>query len=270
MTRVERCGRARLSGGRRLGPARHRLADAVLPRPARDHPDRQPRRQRDALRTGSASTSRASTTTRRARPGLPADLVQLVRYAAVDDDPVPADRLSDRLLDLALRRAAQDLLLVLVMLPFWTSYLIRTYAWMIDPARQRGRELAAPGGRPDRRADHPDEHRLLGDPRHDLRLPAVRDPAAVRLDRPARPDSLVAAAATCTRAARSAFLHVTLPLTMPGHRGGGAPHVHPGHRRLRHAGPARRRPDDDHRQDHPGRCSSRAATGRTAPRSASS
>ena len=47
------------------------------------------------------------------------------------------------------------LLLILVMLPFWTSYLIRTYSWIDPPARQRRRELAAPGGRADPRADHP-------------------------------------------------------------------------------------------------------------------
>ena len=39
---------------------------------------------------------------------------------------------------------------------------------------------------------------------------------------------------------------------MPGHRRRRAAHVHPGDRRLRDAGPARRRPDDDDRQDRPG------------------
>ena len=77
------------------------------------------------------------------------------------------------------------LLLILVMLPFWTSYLIRTYAWMIilrdngvvnsilqglgitsEPIILLNTDLAV----------------ILG---HDLRVPAVRDPALVRVDRPA-------------------------------------------------------------------------------------
>ena len=44
----------------------------------------------------------------------------------------------------------KTLLLVLVMLPFWTSYLIRTYAWMIVLRDNGRREPGAPGGRADR------------------------------------------------------------------------------------------------------------------------
>ena len=106
------------------------------------------------------------------------------------------------------------LLLILVMLPFWTSYLIRTYAWMII-LRDNGVLNAPPGGRADRRAADPAQHRLLGDPGHDLRIPAVRDPAAVRVDRSAR-RHLVHAARDLYASGRGAFLHVTLPLTMPG------------------------------------------------------
>ena len=93
------------------------------------------------------------------------------------------------------------LLLILVMLPFWTSYLIRTYAWMII-LRDNGvvnSILQALG-----LTSEPiillntDFSVILG---HDLRLPAVRDPAAVRLDRPARPGTSSRRRATCTPAA---------------------------------------------------------------------
>ena len=143
------------------------------------------------------------------------------------------------------------LLLILVMLPFWTSYLIRTYAWMII-LRDNGvlnTLLQAVGlTQP---AAHPDEHRRVGDPGHDLRIPAVRDPAAVRVDRPARlepprgrprpvrvgPGGVPArdAAADDARDRRRV-----------------AADVHPGDRRLRHAGPPRRTADHDDRQEHPG------------------
>ena len=39
------------------------------------------------------------------------------------------------------------LLLVLVMLPFWTSYLIRTYAWMIILRDNGVHQLGPAGGR---------------------------------------------------------------------------------------------------------------------------
>ena len=101
------------------------------------------------------------------------------------------------------------------MLPFWTSYLIRTYAWMIilrDNGVLNG-ILQALG-----LIDEPlillntDVSVILG---HDLRLPAVRDPAAVRLDRPARPEPRPGRPRP-VRERPGAFLHVTLPLTMPG------------------------------------------------------
>ena len=81
--------------------------------------------------TRSAWPTRASTTTARLRSDLPADIPELAAIRRDHDGPVAGHRLSGRLLDQPLRRAAQDPLLILVMLPFWTSYLIRTYAWMI-------------------------------------------------------------------------------------------------------------------------------------------
>ena len=143
------------------------------------------------------------------------------------------------------------LLLILVMLPFWTSYLIRTYAWMIILRDNGVVNSILHGLGLTTEPDHPAQHRPRGDPRHDLRLPAVRDPAAVRVDRPARRRSSCSAARDLYASGRGAFLHVILPLTMPGHHRRGAADVHPGDRRLRHAGPARRGADDDGRQGRP-------------------
>jgi spermidine/putrescine transport system permease protein len=107
------------------------------------------------------------------------------------------------------------LLLVLIMLPFWTSYVIRTYAWMIilrdngvvngilqgvglthDPIILLNTDLAVVLGM------------TYGF------LPFAILPLFVSIDR--LDDSLVAAARDLYATGRAAFLHVTLPLTMPG------------------------------------------------------
>ena len=80
---------------------------------------------------GSSSTRRPSTTTAGVRADVPADHLAL--------DPLRRD---DHILSLAIGYPVaywisryggrhNAVLLILVMLPFWTSYLIRTYAWMI-------------------------------------------------------------------------------------------------------------------------------------------
>jgi spermidine/putrescine transport system permease protein len=107
------------------------------------------------------------------------------------------------------------LLLILVMLPFWTSYLIRTYAWMII-LRDNGvlnSMLQAVG--------------LTSEPIPLLNtdfsvvlgmtygfLPFAILPLYVSIDR--LDENLVLAARDLYASGRSAFLHVTLPLTMPG------------------------------------------------------
>jgi len=107
------------------------------------------------------------------------------------------------------------LLLILVMLPFWTSYLIRTYAWMIilrDNGVLNG-ILRAIG--------------LIDDPLILLNtdvsvilgmtygfLPFAILPLFVSIDR--LDQNLVQAARDLYASGRGAFLHVTLPLTMPG------------------------------------------------------
>lgn len=107
------------------------------------------------------------------------------------------------------------LLLILVMLPFWTSYLIRTYAWMIilrDNGVLNGL-LQAVG--------------LIGEPLILLNtdfsvvlgmtygfLPFAILPLFVSIDR--LDQSLVQAARDLYASDRAAFVHVMLPLTMPG------------------------------------------------------
>ncbi len=107
------------------------------------------------------------------------------------------------------------LLLILVMLPFWTSYLIRTYAWMII-LRDNGVANSVLMGLG-----------LIGDPIPFLNtdfsvilgmtygfLPFAILPLFVSIDR--LDDNLVQASRDLYASSRGAFLHVVLPLTMPG------------------------------------------------------
>ena len=173
----------------------------VLRRPAGDHLRRQPR----AARTRSTGSSSTGSTLRQlragARPRVPADVPELAALRVDHDDPVARHRLSRRLLDQPLRRAAQGPAArprdaaVLDELPHPDLRLDDR------PARQRGHQPDPAGARPDQRADHPAQHRPLGDPRHDVRVPAVRDPAAVRVHRPAGREPRRRPRATCTPAA---------------------------------------------------------------------
>jgi len=107
------------------------------------------------------------------------------------------------------------LLLILVMLPFWTSWLIRTYAWMII-LRDNGivNSLLLDTG-------------VIDDPIPILNtdfavilgmtygfLPYAILPLFVSIDR--LDESLIQAGRDLYASGRGAFLHVTLPLTMPG------------------------------------------------------
>ncbi len=109
----------------------------------------------------------------------------------------------------------KTLLLILVMLPFWTSWVIRTYAWMII-LRDNGvvNGLLQSTG-------------VIGEPLILLNtdfavilgmtygfLPFSILPLYVSIDRVS--ESVVAAARDLYASPRQAFVHVTLPLTMPG------------------------------------------------------
>jgi spermidine/putrescine transport system permease protein len=111
--------------------------------------------------------------------------------------------------------AHKALLLILVMLPFWTSYLIRTYAWMII-LRDNGvvnSLLQAVGiTREPIILLNTDLSVILGMTYGFL--PFAILPLYVSIDR--LDDALIAAARDLYASGRSAFLHVTLPLTMPG------------------------------------------------------
>jgi spermidine/putrescine transport system permease protein len=107
------------------------------------------------------------------------------------------------------------ILLILVMLPFWTSYLIRTYAWMII-LRDNGVANAVLGA-----TGLTDEPLILLNTDFSVILgmtygflPFAILPLYVSIDR--LDPALVAAARDLYASGRAAFLHVTLPLTMPG------------------------------------------------------
>ncbi len=106
------------------------------------------------------------------------------------------------------------LLIVLVMLPFWTSFVIRTYAWMII-LRDNGVVNSVLGA-----LGMPEPLQLLNT---DLAvilgmtygfLPFAILPLYVSIDR--LDPALVHAARDLYANGRQAFLRVTLPLTMPG------------------------------------------------------
>jgi spermidine/putrescine transport system permease protein len=107
------------------------------------------------------------------------------------------------------------LLLILVMLPFWTSYLIRTYAWIVilgDNGVLNG-VLEAVGVIDSPIAMLNTDFSVILGMTYGF-LPFAILPLFVSIDR--MPHELVAAARDLYANGRSAFLHVTLPLTMPG------------------------------------------------------
>ena len=81
---------------------------------------------------------------------------------------------------------ARNLLLMLVILPFWTSFLLRVYAWIGLLKTDGVINQVLMGTRHHQRAAGDDEHELRGLHRHRLFLPAVHDPAAVFQPREAR------------------------------------------------------------------------------------
>ena len=107
------------------------------------------------------------------------------------------------------------LLLILVMLPFWTSYLIRTYAWMIM-LRDNGivnNVLQAVGLTSEPLILLNTEFSVVLGMTYGF-LPFAILPLFVSIDR--LDANLVGAARDLYASGRQAFVHVTLPLTMPG------------------------------------------------------
>ena len=107
------------------------------------------------------------------------------------------------------------LLLILVMLPFWTSYLIRTYAWMIV-LRDNGvlnSLLQATGLTSEPITLLNTDFSVILGMTYGF-LPFAILPMYVSIDR--LDPHLVEAGRDLYSSGRAAFLHVTLPLTMPG------------------------------------------------------
>ncbi len=107
------------------------------------------------------------------------------------------------------------LLLLLMMLPFWTSYLIRTYAWMII-LRDQGvvnAMLQATGLTSEPIVLLNTDFSVILGMTYGF-LPFAILPLFVSIDR--LDPNLVAAARDLYASGRQAFVHVTLPLVMPG------------------------------------------------------
>jgi spermidine/putrescine transport system permease protein len=107
------------------------------------------------------------------------------------------------------------LLLILVMLPFWTSYLIRTYSWMIilRDAGVLNSLLQAVGVIQEPLILMNTDVSVILGMTYGF-LPFAILPLFVSIDR--LDPNLVAAGRDLYASGRGAFLHVTLPLTMPG------------------------------------------------------
>ena len=87
----------------------------------------------------------------------------------------------------------RNILLMLVILPFWTSFLLRVYAWMGLMGNNSwfnkwltGIYNCAGARRMGAAVDPDDEHQFRGRAGHGLFLPALHDPAALRQSREAR------------------------------------------------------------------------------------
>ena len=107
----------------------------------------------------------------------------------------------------------QALALTLVIAPFFISFLLRTLAWKQILADE-GPVVSAPAGArdPAGQTRHITGTRVLGGLRPHLQLHPVHDAADLHVARAARPALRRGRAATCTRAPRTTFCKVTLPL----------------------------------------------------------
>jgi spermidine/putrescine transport system permease protein len=107
------------------------------------------------------------------------------------------------------------LLLILVMLPFWTSYLIRTYAWMtiLGDNGILNSVLVDAGVIDDPIPIVNTDFAVILGMTYGF-LPYAILPLFVSIDR--LDESLVQAGRDLYASGRAAFQHVTLPLTMPG------------------------------------------------------
>ena len=99
----------------------------------------------------------------------------------------------------------RGILVLLAILPFWTSFLVRIYAWtaLLRPTGLINNALLC--GRADRRAARADEQRLRRPSWHRLRLPAVHGAAALRQHREGRTAAWSRPRSTSARGRGAAF-----------------------------------------------------------------
>ena len=165
-------------------------------------------------------------------------------------------------------RSAQGVLVLLVILPFWTSFLIRVYAWVNILQRDGLLNQALMA------------LRLIDEPLTWLAtdsavylgvvysyFPFMVLPLYAALEKMDR--SLLEAAADLGCPPWRAFFTITMPLVALRHRGGLAALLHPDHGRVRHSRPARLVVDLDDRAGAVDWNSSPTRTGRSPPRSRS-
>ena len=138
---------------------------------------------------------------------------------------------------------------MLVILPFWTSFLIRVYAWIgiLKPEGLLNR-LPAHGSASSTEPLHDPDRPTGGLYRHRLFLPALHDAAALRGAGKAGRDAARGGRRSRLPAA-AGLLEDHLPAVAAGRHRRLLPGLHPGRRRVRHPGSARRLRHADDRQD---------------------
>ena len=154
-----------------------------------------------------------------------------------------AARLPDRLVIAALPGEWRTIALVAVLLPFWTNFLIRTYAWIVllNNAGWINQALAG-----DRLIDEPlkllyTQPAVVVGPA--LHVSAADDPAALRVARLRWTRSCARRRRTSGPSPWRVFRTVTLPLSIPGRAHRLHLRVRAEHGQLRHPRAARRRQD---------------------------
>ena len=155
----------------------------------------------------------------------------------------------------AIARAAprrRPLLLMLVILPFWTSFLIRVYAWIGPSGRERHPQPVPALDRPRVRSRHDPGHRMGGASRHRLRLPALHGAAALRRAGEARHEPARGGGRSRRQAVRRLPHHHPAAVAAR-HRRRLPAGVHPGGRRVRDPRPSGRHRHADDRQGAVGR-----------------